>query len=63
MVWKKSIFAELRSDMSKPPCKKLRKYLTYTHKKFGGHTIKIANSNFFEIKYTECLEYHSKNFP
>ena len=47
MVWKKSIFADLRSDMSKPPCKKLRKYLTYTQKKFGGHTIKIADSNFF----------------
>ena len=44
---KKSMFAELGSDIHKPPRKKFRRYLKMISKKFGGLETKIADSNFF----------------
>ena len=35
--------------MANPPRKKLEKYVQKIQKKIGGHTIKIADSNFFSL--------------
>ena len=41
--------------MAKPPRKKLEKYVQKIQKKIGGHTIKIADSNFFFRSLGETL--------